>query len=310
MPSLRSYLFKFMLRRLNIFSSPNIDLIKTREKYSKPNPFSRKHKKVAVEEVEIDGIKCEWLIPNNVPQDRVIMYLHGGAWFMGSPKEHRAMVSHLAFLSKSPALSVDYSLAPENPYPAGLNDCMTVYDWLIEKGYKSDKIIIAGDSAGGNLTIATLLKLKDEGKPLPGGAVAISPATDLTDEMGKKENSSYRTRRKKDVFFSKMSVTTDTNPITGAYYTDNDPKTPYISPLHGNLEGLPKMLIHVGDEEVLLDDTLEFVKKAKVARVDITEVVWPHMFHVFHLWVPLLPEAKRALTGIGKFIQEIQDNSL
>jgi len=308
MPSLRSYLFKFFLRRLNIFSSESIDLIQTREKYGKSIFFLRKHKKVDVELVDADNVRCEWLVPVSIPRDRVILYLHGGAWFMGSLETYRSMVSRLAFVSKSPALVVDYRLAPENPFPAGLDDCVTTYRWLIKQGYDPKKIVIAGDSAGGNLTLASIIKLRDDGDPLPGGAVAISPATDLSAELGSKEDSSYRTRANQDVFFSKMVRNPESNPIGLAYYTHFDPKNPYISPLYANLDGLPKLLMHVGDQEILLDDTLEFAAKARSAGVSVTDVVWPHMFHVFHMWAPFLPEANRALTDIGNFIQGIQDN--
>jgi acetyl esterase/lipase len=217
------------------------------------------------------------------------------------------MVSRLAFVSKSPALSVDYRLAPENPFPAGFNDCVTAYRWLVNQGYDSKRIVIAGDSAGGNLTLATLIKLRDDGDPLPGGAVVISPATDISGEIAKKESSSYRTRVKQDVFFSRIASAQRFSPITQAYCTTYDPQNPYISPIYADLEGLPQLLMHVGDEEILLDDTLVFAAKARSAGVNVTSRVWPHMFHVFHMWVPFLPEASRALAEIGGFIQRVQE---
>ncbi len=293
---------------MNIFGTQSIDLIETRKKYGKPIRFLRKHKKVNVKSINVDGIGCEWLSPIKVPQDRVILYLHGGAWFMGSLITYRSMVSRLAYFSKSTALTVDYRLAPEHPFPAGFDDCVTAYRWLLKQGYDSKKIVIAGDSAGGNLTLATLIKLRDDGDPIPGGAVVISPATDLSGEIGKKEDSSYGTRAHQDVFFSKMIRNGDSNPITKAYYTTYDPKNPYISPFHADLEGLPKLLMHVGDQEILLDDTLQFAAKARSVGVNVTDVVWPHMFHVFHMFAPYIPEANRALAEIGDFIQTVQNN--
>jgi acetyl esterase/lipase len=286
---------------VNIFPNESIDLIKTREKFNRSIPFSRKHSKVDIETVNIDGVNCEWLRPTDSNKNCVILYLHGGAWFMGSPEGHRSLVSRIAFQSKSYALSVDYRLTPEYPYPAGLDDCITTYRWLIKQRYDPKNIVIAGDSAGGNLTLASLIRLRDEGDPLPGCAVVISPATDLTGDLARRKGSSFHTRLKKDVFFSRM-VNFQSNSITEAYCTTHNPGLPYISPLQADLEGLPRMLIHVGDEEILLDDTLEFTKKARTAGVDVTEVVWPYMFHVFHICAPFLPEANRAIKEIGEFI--------
>ena len=283
-----------------------MDLIETRKKYERS---SRKRRKVKVIPIDVDGVSCEWLVPKAAPIDRVILYFHGGAWFMGSINSNRSMVSRLAFKSYSPALNVEYRLAPENPFPKGFDDCITSYRWLLKQGFDPKKIIIAGDSAGGNLTLATLIKLRDSGEPLPGGVVVISPATDISGELSRKEGSSYQTRAERDIYFSSIVKKPESNPfsrIIQAYITTHDPKHPYISPYHADLKGLPKLLMHVGDEEILLDDTLAFAEKARSAGVIVTEVVWPRMWHVFHMLTPYVPEANHALTLMADFIREVQ----
>jgi acetyl esterase/lipase len=204
------------------------------------------------------------------------------------------MVSHIAYESGVRALSIDYRLAPENPFPAGLEDCISVYRWLLENGIAANHIVVAGDSAGGNLTLALLVALRDKGMPLPAGAVALSPATDLT---GSSE--SYISRRHLDPVLSNLGSTT----IVSDYITSHDPHEPYISPLFADLHGLPPILIHVGDHEVLLDDALRFAQGAREVGVDAQVVVWLEMFHVFQVFIPFLPEARLAVSQIARFIQ-------
>jgi monoterpene epsilon-lactone hydrolase len=294
MASIQSTIIKFVIRRLNFFGGEKIDPLILRSRIEKLASKSRPHRKVQVVAVDAGSVLSEWLIPPDTPQDRAMMYIHGGAWFMGSSKTHRGFVSKLAYASGIRALSINYRLAPENPFPAGLDDCITAYEWLLQSGISPKKIVVAGDSAGGNLTLALLIALRDAGKPLPAGAVAISPATDLA-----ATGESYKTRIHLDPYFSNMGTST----ILQDYITDHDPHHPLISPLYADLSGLPPMLIHVGDHEMLLDDAVRFGDAAISSGVEAKTVVWPQMFHVFQMFSPFLPEARRANAEIAAFIR-------
>lgn len=212
---------------------------------------------------------------------------------MGSARSFRSLASYLAHASGVRALSINYRLAPEHPFPQGLEDCIASYEWLLEQGYSASKIVVVGDSSGANLALAMLLALKDKHLPLPAGAVAISPATDLA-----LTGETIRTHARRDPILS----TIRSPQLIIDYITDHDPRDPLISPLYGDLRGLPPLLIHVGDRESLLDDAVRFGRRAKEAGVDVELVVWPQMFHIFHLFVEVLPEARQAVAQVARFI--------
>jgi acetyl esterase/lipase len=182
------------------------------------------------------------------------------------------------------ALLYDYRLAPEHPFPAGMQDTLTAYRWLLEQGVQSDKIVIVGESAGGGLCLASLLAIRAENLPLPAAGVALSPWTDLTCS-----GESYRTNALKDI-----STLGSWDIWSGYYVGPNDPKHPWISPLFGDLQGLPPILIQVGDHEILLDDSVRFAEKARAAGVAMDLHVWEGMVHCFPLLAPMFPEATRA----------------
>jgi acetyl esterase/lipase len=294
MASIQTYILKLWFKNLNVFGKGDYNPQKIRARSDKIGFFARAQKGVQIVKVNVGTVPSEWLIPDGALADRAILYIHGGAWMMGSGNTHRSMVSRIAYASGIRALLINYRLAPEYPFPAGLEDCIAAYDWLRQSGFATDHTIIAGDSAGGNLALALLVSLRDAGKPLPGGAVTLSPATDLgfTGE-------SMRTRLHKDPLFSGGGPTT----VVQDYIASHDLHEPLISPLYADLHGLPPMLIHVGDDEILLDDAVRFGDKARAAGVDVTTVVWPEMFHVFQICAPILPEANRAIQQIGVFIR-------
>ncbi len=252
------------------------------------------HKDIKVAPVIAGTVPAEWSYPKNAQVDATILYIHGGAWYMCSPRTHRGIVSHIVQASGVRALSIDYRLAPENPFPAALEDCISAYEWLMAQGIPANRIIVAGDSAGGNLTLALLVALREAGKPSPAAAVGLSPATDLTGS-----GESYLTRKSLDPILSNLGSTTITKDYTG----NHDLRDPYLSPLFADLHGLPPILIHVGDHEVLLDDSTRFGDEASAAGVDAQVKVWPEMFHVFQLFVPWMPEARQAIGEIGEFIR-------
>jgi acetyl esterase/lipase len=222
----------------------------------------------------------------------VILYLHGGGWTLGWSGVHRRLVAYLCRAAACRALVADYRLAPEYPFPAALEDCLTVYRWLLKSGTAPGDIVIAGDSAGGNLTLATLLSLRDAAEPLPAAAVCVSPMTDL---LG--TGASFRTNKD-------PVVTAEFALMMARHYAGaQDPRSPLISPFYAELYGLPPLLIHVGGDEILLSDAEGFADKARAAGVDVRLVVWPRMWHVWHL-LPSLPEARQAIEAIGGFIRE------
>ena len=293
MASIQSKLIDYWFRRQNFFSRGGFDPQAMRLRADKVRIFSYPRKNVRVVPVMAGGVPSEWLIPKGAPQDRAVLYIHGGAWYMGSANTHRSFVSRLAYAAGLRTLLINYRLAPEHPFPEGLDDCIAAYGWLIQSGITAKKIIVAGDSAGGNLTLALLVALRDAGKPLPAGGVALSPATDLAFT-----GQSVQTRLELDPIFSKSAP----NSIVNDYITSHDPHEPLISPLYADLHGLPPLLIHVGDHEILLDDSVRFGQRAIQAGVEAITTVWPEMFHMFQLFTPILPEARRAVGQIASFM--------
>ncbi|MGA9722418.1 MAG: alpha/beta hydrolase [Candidatus Binatus sp.] len=247
---------------------------------------------VICEKVNAGGVSAEWIAAPGAIADRVILYLHGGGYVLGSINTHRAMISRIARASNARALAIDYRLAPEHPFPAAVEDTIASYRWLLAEGYQPGKIVIAGDSAGGGLTIAALLAIRDAGLPMPAGAVPISPWTDLEGT-----GESVRTRAAKDVMVTQDNLASSAK----QYYGAHDPKDPLVSPLHANFRGLPPMLIQVGDAEILLDDATRVAARAKAAGVQVELEVWDEMPHVWHVFAKLLPEGQQAIDKIGKF---------
>lgn len=248
---------------------------------------------VEVSPVSLDGLAGSWILPAQATKDKAILYFHGGGYVMGSIKMHQSIVAKFVLGSSVPALLFDYRLAPEHPFPAALEDALTAYRWLLVQDVAPARIVFAGDSAGGGLVLATLLAARDRGLPLPAAAVALSPWTDL-----KCTGESYQT--KTNVCVAPKGMCT----VFSQYYVgDHDPGLPEISPIYGDLHGLPPLLINVGDYDVLLDDSTRFAAKAKEAGVEVTLKVEPGMFHCYPLCAPLFPEARRAMAEICDFIK-------
>jgi acetyl esterase/lipase len=248
---------------------------------------------VICEKVNAGGVTAEWIAAPGAATDRVILYLHGGGYVLGSINTHRAMISRIARASNARALAIDYRLAPEHPFPAAVEDATAAYRWLLANGYKPGRVVIAGDSAGGGLTLAALLAIRDAKLPMPAGAVPISPWTDLEGT-----GESIRTRAAKDVMVTQDNLASSAR----QYYGTHDPKDPLVSPVHANFRGLPPMLIHVGDAEILLDDATRVAARAKAAGVQVDLEVWDEMPHVWHVFAKILPEGQQAIDKIGKFV--------
>jgi epsilon-lactone hydrolase len=270
---------------------PNAPLDKRRagmEKISERVPAD-----VTCEKVSAGGVPAEWISAPGAAADRVILYFHGGGYVLGSIGTHRAMISRIARASNARALAIDYRLAPEHPFPAAVDDAVASYRWLIAQGYKPGRIVVAGDSAGGGLTLSALLAIRDAKLPMPAGAVPISPWTDLEGT-----GDSIRTRAARDVMVTQDNLAQSAK----QYYGANDPKNPLVSPVHADYRGLPPMLIHVGDAEILLDDATRVAERAKAAGVKVELEVWPDMPHVWHVFAKILPEGQQAIDKIGSFV--------
>ena len=249
---------------------------------------------VKVERVSAPAAPAEWLRPPNAVAGRVVLYLHGGGYVIGSPRSHRHLAAAIATAGAANALLLDYRLAPEHPFPAAVDDALAAYRWLLDQGIAPGHVVIGGDSAGGGLTVATLLALRDAALPLPAAGVCISPWVDLTCSGG-----SYHTKAEADPIVTRASV----GEMATAYLGATDPRAPLASPLFADLRGLPPLLIHVGSDEVLLDDAVQLAARAQQAKVEATLEVWDRMIHVWHWFLPMLDEAQSAVDSIGRFIR-------
>jgi monoterpene epsilon-lactone hydrolase len=304
MPSLRSRLLFFIMRnrhwlrfqrkKENIDWNKNESILRFRHECEEgAKRFGKIPGGIEVTPFRIDGISSEWIMPSQTTKDKLIFFVHGGGYVSGSCSDHRIHVAKFVKGSNIGALLFEYRLAPEHPFPAALDDSVAVYRWLLAHGVSSPNIVFAGDSAGGGLCLATLLALKDQGVPLPSAVVAISPWTDLKCSGG-----SYRSNARKCL--SPDGIWTA---FSKHYAGCHDPSLPWISPVYGDLHGLPPMLIYVGGDEILRDDSVCFAEKAKDAGVDVKLRVGEGLFHCFPVCAPLFPEASQAMAEICCFIK-------
>ena len=245
--------------------------------------------------VQAGGVPAEWIDAPGGSTDHALLYLHGGGYVAGSIDSHRNLTGHLAQALGCRVLALDYRLAPENVHPAPVEDSVAAYNWLLAEGFEPGHLAIAGDSAGGGLTFATLLKLRDTGVALPAAAVGISPWVDMSGS-----GESMTTRAAVDPMVQPGMLGQIRDAFLGP---DGDMSDPYASPLDGDLNGLPPTLVQVGDHEVLLDDSTRLETKARAAGVDITVQVWPEMVHVWHTSASFVPEADQAIAGIAEFLK-------
>ena len=248
--------------------------------------------------VDAGGVPAEWVCGTKADPDRRLLYLHGGGYISGSAAVYRDFTATLSNATGCVVLAADYRVGPEHPFPAAVDDGVTAHQWMRAHGPKGKRkavrTFVAGDSAGGGLTLATLLALRDRAKPLPDGAVTISAYTDLAHT-----GESVRTRADVDpVCLPAWLPTYANNYLCGA-----DPRHPLASPLYADFKGLPPLLIQVGDYEVIRDDSVRVADKAKAAGVRVTLEVYPEMMHVWHIRKPEFPEARKAVASIVSFIR-------
>jgi epsilon-lactone hydrolase len=295
MLSVRARAFRALVRR-GADSARNLSLDQRREQMDRLGAMARLPKGTRVSPVDAPGLSGEWVRVPHSRADRVILYLHGGAFCMGSPASHRNLVAWLCASAGARALSLDYPLAPEHPFPAALDHTIAAYRFLRTTGVAPDRIAFGGDSAGANLVLAALLMLRDAGEPLPAAAACISPPTDLTGG-----SPSLVSRAHLDPMVRLESV----GPLCRAYAGGTRADDPRLSPLAADLKGLPPLLIHVGSNEILFDDSLRFARKAREAGVDVRLEVGEELWHVWHAAVPYVPESTRAVQRIGRFLSDL-----
>ena len=252
------------------------------------------------EPASADGVPVEWIRGAGVPdgaaaRGAVLLYLHGGGYVMGSITSHRAHVARLSALTGATGLAVDYRLGPEHRFPAAVDDAVKAYRWLLRLGADPRRVAIAGDSAGGGLTVATLVALRDAGDPLPAAGACLSPWTDL-----ECEGPSMLEREKQDPMVQRDRLLR----MAREYLGGADARHPLASPIHADIRGLPPLLVHVGTAETLLDDSTRLAERARAAGVSCELEIWQDMIHVFQMFAPLLPEADQANAKIAAFLRE------
>jgi len=303
MASFKSKMFNFLIRNRHLFQGKlkkevfdfNTSIAGFRELCEKgATRYAKVPKGITIKEQIIEGVKSEWLIPSGADSGKVILYVHGGGYVSGSCSDHRAFVSKFAQNTGVTNLVYEYRLAPEHPFPAAIEDSVRIFEWILSLGFEPQNIMMAGESAGGGLCLAILLALKERNIALPIAAVAISPWTDLTCS-----SDSYRTKNKVSLApLNSWSV------FSKYYIGDNQPTNPLISPLFGDLNGLPPILINSGVDDELFDDGEKFYFKAKKAGVDITFRPGIGMVHCYPLLAPMFKEATEAMDEIVGFIRK------
>ena len=250
---------------------------------------------VMCEQVDAAGVPAAWVVAPGAASRRVLLYLHGGGYVIVSINTHRDLAGRLSRAAAARVLLIDYRLAPEYPHPAAVEDATAAYRWLLRHGAAPAHTVIAGDSAGGGLTVATLVALRDAGDKLPAAGVCISPWVDLEgigESMTAKAGVDPMVQHQGLVWFANL------------YLGGANPRTPLAAPLYADLHGLPPLFIHAGTAETLLDDATRLAERAKLAGVKVTLEVWEEMIHVWHLFAAILPEGQQAIARIGEYIRQ------
>jgi len=271
---------------------PELDVM--RASYSALTDTGTRPDGVTWTQVDVDGIPAIWADADGGSRERVLLYVHGGGYVIGAARFYEGLTGHLAKAVGCRVLNLDYRLAPENPHPAPVEDAVKAFQWLRSEGFASDHIAIGGDSAGGGLTIATMLSLRDQGLGQPAAAVPISPWTDM-EMLG----ASMVTNADSDVLLQPEML----NAMATMFLAGADPKDPLVAPIYADFADIAPMYIQVGGDETLLDDTTRIVAKAQEAGVDVRSEVFPEMQHVFQFAAGRVPEADDAVAKIGAYLR-------
>lgn len=302
MQSFRSRIIIWILRHRHLLKmqlkpevvDDNFSVTEFREGVDKATARAKLPAGVHTEAVQIGQMAAEWIEPDTAVPGKALLYIHGGGFISGSVHTHRMHVAKFALGSGLKSLVFNYRLAPEHPFPAAVEDCVTAYQWLLDAGYNAQDIVVGGKSAGGTLTLSLLLALQQAGAPLPAAAFSISPVTDLRCTAA-----SFRTNAGRDI-----APYNSWNVWTNHYIAGHDPTDPLLSPLMGDYTGMPPLYVCVGSHEIHLDDCVHVAEKAQAQGVDVTLKVWPRMVHAFPILAPMFPEASAALADICAFARQ------
>ncbi len=302
MQSIKSKIILWMIRNRHLFQfklKPEVvdetfSVQKFRDSVDKATARNKMPIDVRAEKMKINEMYAEWIVPEQYPEEKVLLYIHGGGFISGGCSSHRTYVAKFAKECNLKSLVFDYRLAPEHPFPAALDDCVEAYSWLLNQGYTPENIAVGGESAGATYVLSLLLALKEKKIALPKVAFSISPVTDL-----RCQGASFQYNLKHDIapagsseFWAKL------------YYGESDPTNPLVSPQFGDFTGLPPIYICVGTHEIHLDDCLSVAKKAKDQGVDVTLGKWENMVHAFPLMTPMFPEATEAFVEICTYVKK------
>ena len=276
-------------------ASPAKTIEGSREQYEKFVSQFPVDADMTVERVNAGGVAGEWVSVPGVSKDRVVVWLHGGGYVIGSTRTHRELSGRLSRATGARVLCLDYRLSPENPFPAPVEDAMMAYRWLLSNGTEPKKIMFGGESAGGGLTVSALVALRYVGEPLPAGGVCMSSWADLAHT-----GNSIKANAAVDPSLTLAGL----NAFAQSYLGDRDRRAPLASPLYADLRELPPLLVMVGSVEIILDDSIRLVERAKAAGVDATLEVWEDMPHNWHTYAAILPEGQKAIDRVGEFVRK------
>ncbi len=248
---------------------------------------------IRIESGSLGGVAVEWIIPDQAHASHIFFHLHGGGYVLGNPAGSRAFTCEFARSARCRVVSVDYRLAPEHPFPAAVEDAVAAYRALLSQGHEPSDIAMGGESAGGGLAVATLIAARDRELPMPAALVAISPWVDM-----RCESTSFVTKSDVDPLLTRRSL----KEMADAYLQGANPRDSLASPMMASLSGLPPMLVHVGSDEVLLDDAQGLMEAARASNVDAQLAIWPGMIHVWHMFHAMLPEGADAIDALAGFV--------
>ncbi len=274
---------------------PNASVEETRAGFEQMASLFPVDADIKREVVSAGGVKAEWVSAPDADAGRAVLYFHGGGYVIGSINTHRSLAARLSRASKARVLVIDYRLAPEHPHPTAVDDSVAAYRWMLTQGLQPARIAVAGDSAGGGLTVATLVAIRDAKLPLPAAGACLSPWVDL-EGIGE----SMTTKAGVDPIVQKAGLLQ----MAAAYLGGKDARTPLAAPLYADLSGLPPLLIQVGTAETLLDDASRLAERARKAGVMVSYEPWESMIHVWHLFAPMLDEGQQAIDRIGEFVRK------
>ena len=255
---------------------------------------------VTVQPVIANGVRAEWTSTPQADPSRSVLYLHGGGYVICSLDSHRHLVAEVGRAAGMRTLAIDYRLAPENPFPAPVEDTVAAYRYLLDSGIKPNRIALAGDSAGGGLVVGALLAIREAGLPLPACGWCISPWVDM-EALGH----SFVDRAASDPTVQKATILM----MAEWYLAGADPRHPHAAPIYGDLRGLPPLLIQVDAVETLLDDSIALARAAGIADVPVDLQIWPEMIHIWHIFFPMLSAGRRAIAAGGSFVRNATGES-